>query len=567
VSIGSKNLNFVGVWVPFDNGSKERLVNFKSFISSLESDWNCDLNRDKKFDKLLKRFLTKNEILDCHSLFESKLDFTYKKKEYRSRIDHIFICSRDKELIKEYNVMDEPQNFSDHNAISCVIDTNLVSDCSSSEATNVKFHHFDWKDQVFTKMYQCYLNDNLNWLVSKVEEINVSINKLASVRLIDEIFINLPRIFLKSARQAEKILKKSTRKKIIPNSDLQENTEINELLYETRQLYAEFETSNYNDLEIRKQISWRKKKFKHLVRKISYEQEKKKSVNLSNLRNSSNPKFWRTIAKFRRNRACVNKCSKEISLADFANFYSDLFSHNGKINSRKQNDIKDSVKSYHFSINDLVYDDVTNQDEIKSIIQKLSGNKSAGLDNICNEFFINGACSNLISILTWYFNKAICFGYIPSSFNISVVTPIPKKGTMSTPSDFRPVSVSNTMAVILENVILNKMECLSCIHTNQFGYKKKLSSKHAYFLVNEVANYYKKNGSKLHVLSLDATKAFDKMWRDGLFYKLIEWKMEFNPRKSASLTITKSGVNCQEKFVIDNVQLSNVDGFEEVEKS
>ncbi|RNA26063.1 hypothetical protein BpHYR1_030328 [Brachionus plicatilis] len=41
-----------------------------------------------------------------------------------------------------------------------------------------------------------------------------------------------------------------------------------------------------------------------------------------------------------------------------------------------------------------------------------------------------------------------------------------------------------------------------------------------------------------------------------------EWKMEFNPRKSASLTMTKSGVNCQEKFVIDNVQLSNVDGFE-----
>ncbi|RNA17767.1 RNA-directed DNA polymerase from mobile element jockey-like, partial [Brachionus plicatilis] len=41
-----------------------------------------------------------------------------------------------------------------------------------------------------------------------------------------------------------------------------------------------------------------------------------------------------------------------------------------------------------------------------------------------------------------------------------------------------------------------------------------------------------------------------------------ERKMEFNPRKSASLTMTKSGVNCQEKFVIENVQLSNVDGFE-----
>ena len=49
-----------------------------------------------------------------------------------------------------------------------------------------------------------------------------------------------------------------------------------------------------------------------------------------------------------------------------------------------------------------------------------------------------------------------------------------------------------------------------------------------------MANYYKKNGSKIHVLSLAATKAFDKMWRDGLFYKLIGkvaqpiWRILYN---------------------------------------
>ena len=630
-------------------------------------DWNCDLNRDKRFDKLLKSFLSKNEILDCHSLFDSKLDFTYKKKDYKSRIDHIFIRSCEKKLIKEYDVMDEPLNLSDHNPIYIEIDTKTVNNFNSSETTSVNFHHFDWKDKVFNETYQRFLNHNLDYLVSKVKEIKASFNKLAYVHLIDEIFFNLPRIFLKSARQAEKMLKKSTRKKRHPNCNLNENAQVNELLEETRQLYAEFETSNYNDSEIRKQINLQKKKFKHLVRKISYEQEKKMSVNLSNLKNMSNPKFWRTIAKFRRNRACVNNCSKEIGLVDFANFYSDLFSHNGKVNSSKQNDIKDSVKGYHLDIMDQVYDDVTDEEEIECIIQKLSGNKSAGLDNICNEFFINGVCSNLMYILSWYFNKAICFGYIPSNFNISVVTPIPKKGTMSSPSGFRPVSVSSTMAVILENIILNKMECLSCIHKNQFGYKKKLSSKHAYFLVNEVVNYYKKNGSKIHVLSLDATKAFDKMWRVGLFFKLIgkvsrpiwrilynyynvskivvkydgqlsdvlqctegvkqggvlspylfnffinelienctnfnigaslnglnlsiiaycddiiilspsyghamklldecfkfanDWKMEFNPRKSVCLTMTNSGVECQEKFEINNVQLLNVEGFE-----
>ncbi|RNA24308.1 hypothetical protein BpHYR1_014381 [Brachionus plicatilis] len=51
-------------------------------------------------------------------------------------------------------------------------------------------------------------------------------------------------------------------------------------------------------------------------------------------------------------------------------------------------------------------------------------------------------------------------------------------------------------------------------YKNQFGYKKKLSSKLAYFFVNEVSNYYREHGSNIHLPSLDATKAFDKLWID-----------------------------------------------------
>ncbi|CAF0742085.1 unnamed protein product [Brachionus calyciflorus] len=87
---------------------------------------------------------------------------------------------------------------------------------------------------------------------------------------------------------------------------------------------------------------------------------------------------------------------------------------------------------------------------------------------------------------------------------------------MNSSSDFRPVSVSSTMAVILESIILEKMEFLRSVHNNQFGCKRKLSRKHEYFLVNEVSNYYKRNGSKIHIFSLDATKAFDKLCRDDI---------------------------------------------------
>ena len=54
-----------------------------------------------------------------------------------------------------------------------------------------------------------------------------------------------------------------------------------------------------------------------------------------------------------------------------------------------------------------------------------------------------------------------------------------------------------------------------------FGYKKKTSCKHAFYCVNEVINFYRQGKSKIHLVSIDASKAFDKLWRDGLFFKLI----------------------------------------------
>ena len=41
-----------------------------------------------------------------------------------------------------------------------------------------------------------------------------------------------------------------------------------------------------------------------------------------------------------------------------------------------------------------------------------------------------------------------------------------------------------------------------------------------------------------------------------------QWKMEFNPKKSVCLTMSSSKIISQEKFVINGVQLVNVDGFE-----
>ena len=55
----------------------------------------------------------------------------------------------------------------------------------------------------------------------------------------------------------------------------------------------------------------------------------------------------------------------------------------------------------------------------------------------------------------------------------------------------------------------------------QFGFKKDSSCSHALFTLGETVEYFTKRGSKIHCISLDATKAFDKVLNHGLLLKML----------------------------------------------
>ena len=114
-------------------------------------------------------------------------------------------------------------------------------------------------------------------------------------------------------------------------------------------------------------------------------------------------------------------------------------------------------------------------------------------------------------------------GHVPDGLNTSLLIPIPKKNQTATDSDYRPISISTPISTIFEFVIRERMPHLGYLSRNQFGYKKNTSCKSAFFVVNETLQFYRTGGSNYHVVSLNASKAFDKLWRSGLFYKLIEW--------------------------------------------
>ena len=135
----------------------------------------------------------------------------------------------------------------------------------------------------------------------------------------------------------------------------------------------------------------------------------------------------------------------------------------------------------------------------------------------------NAKCIKLTNVLKNVYKDIINNGIVLQNFNISLISPIGKKDSnTSDPEDFRPISVSSVFSNIYEMIILNQIEEIFKFNNKQFGYKANTSCKHASFIINEAISYYKKGGSPCYVISLDMKKAFDKMWRNGLFCKLID---------------------------------------------
>jgi hypothetical protein len=62
-------------------------------------------------------------------------------------------------------------------------------------------------------------------------------------------------------------------------------------------------------------------------------------------------------------------------------------------------------------------------------------------------------------------------------------------------------------------------------HQNQFGYKNRTSCTHALFAFKETIIHHLENKQHCFAAKLDAVKAFDKLWREALYYKMI--KSEF----------------------------------------
>lgn len=165
-----------------------------------------------------------------------------------------------------------------------------------------------------------------------------------------------------------------------------------------------------------------------------------------------------------------------------------------------------------------------NKHIISRVIKELKYSNTRGNDGMNNNM-VKMILDNdtVIEKIKSFMNMILHTGYVPKKLNTSIIIPIIKDKTkiLFDKNNYRPISVSNVLAQILEKIILLNCPAINATSSIQFGFKSLMSTLHPLFLLKESINKYKMEEKPLYIACLDSEKAYDSVWRAGLFYKLI----------------------------------------------
>ncbi|GBM54128.1 putative RNA-directed DNA polymerase from transposon BS [Araneus ventricosus] len=130
---------------------------------------------------------------------------------------------------------------------------------------------------------------------------------------------------------------------------------------------------------------------------------------------------------------------------------------------------------------------------------------------------------NCILRITLIINCIFKFAHFPSPWKTAVVVPIYKKGKKTqAPDSYRPISLLSSLSKLAESIILKRLEeeTEHKLIPFQFGFRKGLSTSEQLLRMVEHVREGFCNKIDTAAVFIDIAKAFDRVWIDGLLYKM-----------------------------------------------
>jgi hypothetical protein len=524
----------IGIYLTFNNSTKKNFLEFQAQLQLVKQlcdenpyhiiigDFNTDLKKkNNNYSKLLNEFLN-----DTSGTLVSKdmstIDYTYMNSNKRSFIDHAIIGNQ---LLNNCNshkfqVYHDTDNCSDHAFIELSLEINNSIPFSPKPVlseNNITPYIFNWKNKKKCIQYNNMVSYHLSKINLNLELLKTDYN--SNKYLIDDFYNNICKIILyaytKIATNHENIDKS---KKC--NWWSYELSQLKKLKNEAKMAYM---TNNSPDDLIR--VKKYKSHFRKLQRKNMSLYQDNKFKKIDNLINCGNHnEFWKKLATFKNDKNKDKLSCDEIN--ELLKLYQNIFYKEYNL-SQEQWQIKNSVISYekecHKAYNHMEIGMVT-ENEVFECINQMKSTNSCGFDGLSSNMLKNASSNILCQQLCILLNAILTYKHIPSNFNTTIIVPLIKNKTIKKflASNFRPLSISNPFAQIFERIILDRSPLLLETDSNQFGYKKGsgISTIQPLYILKELIALHKDKMTPFYIASLDAEKAFDTVWRDGLYHKI-----------------------------------------------
>ena len=163
--------------------------------------------------------------------------------------------------------------------------------------------------------------------------------------------------------------------------------------------------------------------------------------------------------------------------------------------------------------------------EIKNAIKRLNIDKSAGSDNLINEYFKNAA-EILLDPLLILFNKILDSRSFPKNWATGLIVPLHKKGDYDDPNNYRGITLISCFAKLFTSILNERLNLWAQETDNitdaQFGFKSNHSTVDAVFILKYLIDRQLMSKKKLYCFFVDLKKTFDSVSRLSLWYKMIK---------------------------------------------
>ena len=157
--------------------------------------------------------------------------------------------------------------------------------------------------------------------------------------------------------------------------------------------------------------------------------------------------------------------------------------------------------------------------ELEVVIKSLKSSKSPGLDNIPPAVW---KLPDLHQHLLGFCNSALLDGSTPEAWTTASIIPIPKKGNLSKPDNYRGISLAPVAAKVYNKLLLNRIYPFidPLLRPNQNGFRKGRSTLPQILAIRRILEECKIGNKAAAIVFVDFSKAFDSINREALFHIL-----------------------------------------------